>query len=95
MSILYISDSDTKIGFVDNRVVATYPDGMEHSLPVESVESITLLTKVQISTKCVELVKMKTVSESIVCRERVRFINGGSPALSKRKKLSCYKGGFL
>lgn len=54
MSILYISDPDTKIGFVDNRVVATYPDGLEHSLPVESVESITLLTKVQLSTKCME-----------------------------------------
>ena len=54
LSILYISDPDTKIGFVENRVVATYPDGMEHSLPVESVESITLLTKVQLSTKCME-----------------------------------------
>lgn len=54
MSILYVSDPDTKIGFAENRVVATYPDGMEHSLPVESVESITLLTKVQLSTKCME-----------------------------------------
>ena len=54
MSILYISDPEAKVGFVDNRVVATYSDGMEHSLPVESVESITLLTKVQLSTKCME-----------------------------------------
>ena len=54
MSILYIADPEAKIGFVDNRVVATYSDGMEHSLPVESVESITLLTKVQLSTKCME-----------------------------------------
>ena len=54
LSILYIADPEAKIGFVDNRVVATYSDGMEHSLPVESVESITLLTKVQLSTKCME-----------------------------------------
>lgn len=54
MSILYIADPEAKIGFVDNRVVATYSDGMEHTLPVESVESITLLTKVQLSTKCME-----------------------------------------
>lgn len=54
MSILYVSDPDAKIAFVENRVVAIYPDGVQHSLPVESVESITLLTKVQISTKCME-----------------------------------------
>ena len=54
VSILYVSDSDAKLSFAENRVIAVYPDGTKHSLPVESVESITLLTKVQISTQCME-----------------------------------------
>lgn len=54
MSILYVSEVDAKISFEGNRVIAAYPDGMKHSLPVESVESITLLTKVQITTQCME-----------------------------------------
>ena len=67
LSILYIADPEAKIGFVDNRVVATYSDGMEHSLPVESVESITLLTKVQLSTKCMEQC-LKLLKKSWVTR---------------------------
>ena len=54
MSILYVSDPEAKIAFIENRVVANYADGMQQSFPVEGVESITLLTKVQISTKCME-----------------------------------------
>jgi len=54
VSILYVSDPDAKLSFSENRVIAAYPDGTKHSLPVESVESITLLTKVQITTQCME-----------------------------------------
>lgn len=54
LSILYVSDPEAKIAFIENRVVANYADGVQQSFPVEGVESITLLTKVQISTKCME-----------------------------------------
>ena len=54
VSILYVSDPEARLSFKENRVIATYPDGAKHSLPVESVESITLLTKVQITTQCLE-----------------------------------------
>ncbi|MBR2216152.1 MAG: CRISPR-associated endonuclease Cas1 [Selenomonadaceae bacterium] len=54
MSILYISDPDTRLGFEANRVVATYADGTRHTLPAETVESITFLTRAHISTYCME-----------------------------------------
>ena len=45
MSVLYVSDTETKVGVQENCIVAEYKDGTRHSLPIETVESITLLTK--------------------------------------------------
>ena len=33
---------------------STRPNGMKRTLPIETVESITLLTKAQVSTSCIE-----------------------------------------
>ena len=46
MAIIYVSDADTRIGVDDNRLVATHADGVKQTLPIETVEGITLLTKV-------------------------------------------------
>ena len=54
MSILYITDHKAKLTVQENRLVATYEDGVAHSLPIESVEGITFLTKAHISVACME-----------------------------------------
>lgn len=54
VSILYISDPSAKLSYDENRILAIYPDGLKNSFPVETVESITLLTKAQLSTDCIE-----------------------------------------
>ena len=58
MSILYVTDSDTKISAEDNRLIATYSDGTKHSLPIETVESVSFLTRAPITvsamTECLK-----------------------------------------
>ena len=43
MSILYIDKSDCVIGKQDNRITVKYKDGMVRTIPVESIDGITLL----------------------------------------------------
>ena len=54
MSIVYIAEAGAKLGVEDHCLVVQYADGMKRTLPIETVESITLLTKAQISTSCME-----------------------------------------
>ena len=54
MSLLYINDNGAKITTESNRIKVHYQDGMTKSLPIESVESIILLGKSQITTQCME-----------------------------------------
>lgn len=64
MSILYISDAGTELGIEDNRIVAKTPEGMKRAIPVETVESITLLTKAHITTACMEACMKRGISVS-------------------------------
>ncbi|MBR1628360.1 MAG: CRISPR-associated endonuclease Cas1 [Lachnospiraceae bacterium] len=54
MSLLYINENGAKITTESNRIKVHYQDGMTKSLPIESVESIILLGKSQITTQCME-----------------------------------------
>ena len=48
MSLLYINENGTIIGVEGNRFTVRYKDGMVKSIPVETLESITVLGIVQI-----------------------------------------------
>ena len=64
VSILYVSDAGTELGIEENRIVAHYPDGMKRTIPIETVESITLLTKAHISVPCMEACLKRGISVS-------------------------------
>ncbi|MBR6769891.1 MAG: CRISPR-associated endonuclease Cas1 [Lachnospiraceae bacterium] len=49
MSLLYINENGTIIGVEGNRFTVRYKDGMIKSIPVETLESITVLGIVQIT----------------------------------------------
>lgn len=53
MSQLYITDSRATIGVEGGRIQVKYSDGLLHSLPIESVEGITILGRAQITTACI------------------------------------------
>lgn len=52
MSQLYVNEDGATMALDGNRVMVTYKDGMKHSIPIETLESITLLGRVQMTTQC-------------------------------------------
>lgn len=53
MSILYIDKSDCVIGKQDNRITVKHKDGMIRTIPVESIDGITLLGHAQVTIQCI------------------------------------------
>lgn len=64
MSILYIDKSDCVIGKQDNRITVKYKDGMVRTIPVESIDGITLLGHAQVTTQCIQECLKKGISLS-------------------------------
>lgn len=54
MSVIYISNPQTRLSLEKNRITATYEDGSKTSFPIASVESISFLTKAHITVACME-----------------------------------------
>lgn len=54
MSYLYVTEQGSVIALNANRIVVTYKDGMIKSLPVETMEAISIFGGVQITTQCLQ-----------------------------------------
>lgn len=54
MSIIYITEPETKISVEENRLIAKEENGMLKSVPIQSVEGITFLTRPHISGYAME-----------------------------------------
>lgn len=54
MSILFVNESSASIGIAENRCVVKYADGMKKLIPLESLESITIMGQAQMTTQCVQ-----------------------------------------
>lgn len=98
MSMLYVSDPDTKIGIEENRIIAEYKDGTRHSLPIENMEGITLLTKAHISTNCMEACLYRGIPVSFFSK-RGRYFGrlvstGHVDAPLQRMQSALYDTGF-
>ena len=52
MSFLYVSEQGAIIGIAENRFQVKYKDWMIKSIPVESMEVISVFGKVQVTTQC-------------------------------------------
>ena len=52
MSLLYINENGAVIGIDGCRCTIKYADGMKRSLPIESLEAITIMGKSQMTTQC-------------------------------------------
>ena len=61
MSILYVNENGASVGFTGNRVVVSKKDGALRSIPVETLEGISLLGKSQLTTQCVEMCLTKGI----------------------------------
>ena len=54
MSLLYVNEDGATIGIDGNRMVIKYQNGLLRSVPVETVESITVLGQSQLTTQCIK-----------------------------------------
>lgn len=52
MSLLYINENGATIGIEANRCTVNYKDGLKRSIPIESLEGITIMGQSQMTTQC-------------------------------------------
>ncbi|MBM6969091.1 CRISPR-associated endonuclease Cas1, partial [Pseudoramibacter alactolyticus] len=61
MSLLYVSENGAVIQSQANRIVVNAKDGTSRSIPVETLEGITLLAPAQLTTQCMETCMKKGI----------------------------------
>ena len=54
MSLLYINEDGAVIGVDGNRITVKYSNGLLKSLPIETVDNITILGQSQLTTQCIK-----------------------------------------
>lgn len=54
MSYLYVTEQGAVIGLNANRIVVNYKDGMTKSIPIETMEAISIFGGIQITTQCLQ-----------------------------------------
>ncbi len=98
MSILYVAENDAKIGIDENRLSVRYSDGMLRTLPIETIEGITLLGKAQLTTQCMEMCMSKGIPVSFFSKGRKyfgRLMSTGHVKLTlQRKQAALYDTSF-
>jgi CRISPR-associated endonuclease Cas1 len=54
MSLLFVNENNAIIGMEENRCYVKYSDGMRKIVPIETLESITIMGHAQMTTQCVQ-----------------------------------------
>lgn len=53
MAQLYVTDHQAKVGIDNARIKVEYADGLVRTLPIESIEGITIMGNAQVTTNCI------------------------------------------
>lgn len=98
MSILFVNENGATIGIEENRCVVKYMDGMRKLIPMESLESITIMGHAQMTTQCVQVCLKKGIPVSYFSKSGSYFgrlqSTGHANAERQRKQCSLYNSGF-
>ena len=54
MSLLFVNDNKASIGIEQNRCYVNYRDGLKRSIPIETLDGITIMGKAEITSHCVQ-----------------------------------------
>lgn len=54
MSLLFVNENNATISIETNRCIVKYADGMKRMVPIETLESITVMGHAQMTTQCVQ-----------------------------------------
>ena len=98
MSILYVAENDAKIGIDSNRLSVKYSDGMLRTLPIETIEGVTLLGKAQLTTQFMETCMNKGIPVSFFSKGGKYFgrlmSTGHVKSTLQRKQAALYDTSF-
>ncbi len=98
MSLLFVNENNTTIGIESNRCTVRYADGMLKMVPIETLESITIMGRAQITTQCVQECLKRGIPVAYFSKGGVYFgklqSTGHINAARQRKQCSLYESPF-
>ncbi len=98
MSLLFVNEDGVIIGVDGSRLTLKYKDGLLRSIPVETVDSITILGQSQLTTQCVKTCLEKGIPTAFFSKGGKYFghlqSTGHVNAPLQRKQCSLYEKEF-
>ena len=91
MSLLYVNEGGVTIGISENRCKVQYKDGMTKEIPLETLESITVLGGAQISTQCMQTCLQKGIPVAFFSKGGRYFgrLQSTNHVNAERQRLQC------
>ncbi len=98
MSLLYINEDGAIIGIDGNRMTVKYSNGLLKSLPIETVDNITILGQSQLTTQCIRVCLEKGIPVAFFSKGGRYFgrlySTGHVNVALQRKQSSLYENEF-
>lgn len=73
MGYLYVTDSSAQIGIAENYMTVKYKDGMLKKIPIETLESISIFGRSQITTQCIQMCLQRGIPISYYSKGGIYF----------------------
>lgn len=91
MSLLYVNENNAHIGIEANRCYVKYSDGMKKMIPLEALESITIMGRAQMTTQCVQECLKRGIPVSYYSKGGSYFgrLQSTGHVNAKRQRLQC------
>ena len=91
MSLLYVNESDASIGISENRCKVKYKDGMTTEVPIETLESITILGHAQMTTQAMQTCLQRGIPVAFFSKGGRYFgrLQSTSHVNAERQRLQC------
>jgi len=91
MSLLYVNENGATLGISDNRCRVQYKDGMTKEIPLETLESISILGSSQITTQCMQTCLQKGIPVAFFSKGGRYFgrLQSTSHVNAERQRLQC------
>lgn len=98
MSLLFVNENNAVIGVESNRCFVKYADGMKKVVPIETLESITIMGHAQMTSQCVQECLKRGISVLYYSKGGTYFgrlqSTGHTNAERQRKQSSLYDSQF-
>lgn len=91
MSLLYVDENGAVIGVEGNQCIVKYPDGMRKMIPIETLDSITIMGRAQMTAVCVQECLKKGIPVSYFSRGGSYFgrLQSTGHIHAQRQRMQC------